>query len=336
VRTDQLTDYRRKDGVGPDGVHTSLQSRHRADQGATLTANQLGIHAEDTGPGTLARSSLERLYPLSCARQRLRVGPRHLQGRRWLWSRRLSLLASKSIGQGCQGATLVSVGGGIRSHQVAAENILDGYMEEEMCPSARGQSLIPWPNRLGDGSYSFAGRSEQLALSQPENPKAIHGLVRFANWSVAEQSAHHAVLAYRLHPQPGYPHLVDIRTAYTLADRGLTMQTTGTNRGPESCPIGLGAHPYVRLGPGPLDSLRLCCPARECYRTDDHGISARRQAVNNTAHDFRRPRRIGPTQLDTAFTSLGRGADGRMTVALSTEDGSRRGSRSGLIDPMAM
>jgi aldose 1-epimerase len=30
-----------------------------------------------------------------------------------------------------------------------------------MCSSGRGQVLIPWPNRLEDGSYEFDGRRHQ-------------------------------------------------------------------------------------------------------------------------------------------------------------------------------
>ena len=50
-------------------------------------------------------------------------------------------------------------GGGLRSYAVGGHDLLDGYARDEMCTSGRGQVLIPWPNRLQDGTYEFDGRS---------------------------------------------------------------------------------------------------------------------------------------------------------------------------------
>jgi aldose 1-epimerase len=53
--------------------------------------------------------------------------------------------------------------------------LVDGYGAYEMSSSGRGQALIPWPNRLQDGSYEFDGRHHQLPLNEPEHRNAIHG-----------------------------------------------------------------------------------------------------------------------------------------------------------------
>ena len=55
-----------------------------------------------------------------------------------------------------------------------------------MSSSGRGQALIPWPNRLQDGSYEFDGRHNQLPLNEPEHRNAIHGLVRWAAWTASK------------------------------------------------------------------------------------------------------------------------------------------------------
>ena len=39
----------------------------------------------------------------------------------------------------------------------------------------RGQVLSPWPNRLGDGRYTFEGICGASALDEPEHHNAIHG-----------------------------------------------------------------------------------------------------------------------------------------------------------------
>jgi galactose mutarotase-like enzyme len=60
-----------------------------------------------------------------------------------------------------QQAVVVEVGGGLRSYSVGGRELLDGYKADEMSSSGRGQTLIPWPNRLQDGSYEFEGRRHQ-------------------------------------------------------------------------------------------------------------------------------------------------------------------------------
>lgn len=60
---------------------------------------------------------------------------------------------------GDQRAVVVEVGGGLRTYSVAGRDVVDGYGEDEICPSGRGQLLIPWPNRLEDGRYDFDGVS---------------------------------------------------------------------------------------------------------------------------------------------------------------------------------
>ena len=97
-----------------------------------------------------------------------------------------------------QRAIVVEVGGGLRAYSVGGRDVLDGYMADEMSPSGRGQVLIPWPNRLEDGSYEFEGQRHQLPCDEPENHNAIHGLVRWAGWTVAEREPHRVVMQHQL------------------------------------------------------------------------------------------------------------------------------------------
>src|ERR671929_60544 len=90
------------------------------------------------------------------------------------------------IRRGAQRAVVVSVGGGLREYEVDGRPVLDGYGLDEMCSAARGQPLIPWPNRLRDGRYSFDGE-HQVPLTEPDKHNAIHGLVRWSTWSVRER-----------------------------------------------------------------------------------------------------------------------------------------------------
>ena len=215
-----------------------------------------------------------------------------------------------------QWAAVDTVGGGLRSYAAAGRELLDGYLAGKPATSGRGQVLIPWPNRLEDGAYEFDGRSHRLPLTEPERGNAIHGLVRDATWTVAEQDSHRVVVVYELEPQPGYPFSLSLSIEYGLSEGGLAVRTTATNAGDEACPFGSGQHPYLTLGTATVDSLILCAPGRTVLRVDERGLPVGRDPVEGTEYDFRRPREIGATILDHAFTDLGRGEYGRARVEL--------------------
>jgi aldose 1-epimerase len=221
------------------------------------------------------------------------------------------------IHRGEHRVTVVEVGGGLRSYDVGGTPVLDGYRPDEMCRSGRGQVLIPWPNRLEDGSYEFAGRRHQLAINEIDKRDAIHGLVRWTSWSVRERDAERVVVGHVLHPQPGYPFALDITIEYLLSQDGLSVTTTATNAGSEPCPYGAGVHPYLTLGTESVDDLILRAPARTVLIENDRGIPIGREAVDDTEYDFRRARAIGDLVLDHCFTDLERDADGRARVQLA-------------------
>jgi aldose 1-epimerase len=228
------------------------------------------------------------------------------------------------IAAGTQQAVVVEVGGGLRSYAAGGRKLVDGYGADEMSSSGRGQVLIPWPNRLQDGSYAFDGRRHQLPLSEPQNHNAIHGLVRWAAWTASAREPHRVVMEHSLFPQPGYPFSLRLSIDYALSDLGLRVRTTATNVGTEPCPYGSGAHPYLTVGTGTatatIDRLMLRVPGRSVLRSDERGLPVGTQAVQDTEYDFRQPRQIGSTTMDHAFTDLVRDEDGLARVELRDPD----------------
>lgn len=211
------------------------------------------------------------------------------------------------------------MGGGLRAYAVGGRELLDGYGGDQMCTSGRGQVLLPWPNRIEDGTYEFDGRRHELPLDEPERRNAIHGLVRWSAWTVAELEPDHAVVEYVVHPQPGYPFSLAVSIAYALSDQGLSVATTATNVGPDLCPYGCGMHPYLTLGSEAVDSVVLTAPGRTVLHSDDRGLPTGQAAVEGTEYDFSRPRAIGATRLDHCFTDLERN-DGLARVELRSQD----------------
>jgi aldose 1-epimerase len=214
---------------------------------------------------------------------------------------------------GEQHAMVTEVGAGLRTYSAGGRELLDGYPADELASWGRGQLLIPWPNRIRDGKYRLDGREYQLPLNEPEHGNAIHGLVRWAGWTVADRAADRVALEHVLHPQPGYPFTLDLRVEYALATGGLTVRTTATNAGAESCPYGAGSHPYLAVRS--VDDALLRVPAGTVLETDERGIPVGAQPVAGEL-DFREPLPIGSMQLDHCFTELDRDEGGLARVEL--------------------
>jgi aldose 1-epimerase len=219
-------------------------------------------------------------------------------------------------------AVAVEVGGGIRSYVVDGREVLDGYAENERATAARGQPLVPWPNRLADGRYTWDGEAHQTPLTEPAKNNAIHGYVRFANWTCLDLATNRVELGYVLHPQPGYPFTLTVRLSYVLDDDGaLTVSTRATNVGDTALPYASGQHPYLAAPTGLLDDCALLVPASHYLPTDGRGLPTGVREVEGTPYDFRQARALGDLPIDYAFTGLARDDDGRAWVRLQDRDG---------------
>jgi aldose 1-epimerase len=226
------------------------------------------------------------------------------------------------IVHGAQRAWVTEVGAGLRSYEIDGREVVDGYGVTEMASGGRGQVLLPWPNRIGDGRYRFQGVDYQLPLSEPAKLNASHGLLRWSNWML-EQPGHDRVHArYLLHPQPGYPFSLRVEIDYQLSETGLRVHVATTNVGDRAAPYGFGQHPYVTVGTDLVDAAVLQVPGGAVIPTDTRGLpTGGPLAVGGTDLDFLRPRLIGPAILDTCYTDLRRGAGGVTSVVLANPDG---------------
>jgi aldose 1-epimerase len=227
------------------------------------------------------------------------------------------------IAHGEQRATVVEVGGGLREYFVAGRPVLDPYPIDAICDGAHGAALIPWPNRLGDGRYSFVGQDYQVALTEPERGNAIHGLLRWRNWQAIEHAANRVVMAIRLHPSSGWPFGLDLEIGYWLADPGLTVETRARNIGAGACPYACGQHPYLSPGTdAEVDGCRLELRAETLIVTDsERQLPTGHRPVAGSDLDFTGSAQIGAAVIDSAFTDLERDGEGRAWARLGCPDG---------------
>jgi aldose 1-epimerase len=223
-----------------------------------------------------------------------------------------------------QRAVVTEVGAALRSWRVDERQQLDTFRVHEFDDAYRGKVLAPWPNRIRDARYVFAGAEYRTAVSEPERGSALHGLVLWVNWRPLRRAVDRVALGYVLHSQPGYPFSLGLEVEYRLKPYGLTVTLRATNVGADTAPFGAGFHPYFTLGGGRIDDALLELPARTRQPVDDRLLPAGAPVdVEGTAYDFRRARPLGPLALDTCFGDLERGADGLARVRLAAADGGR-------------
>jgi aldose 1-epimerase len=224
---------------------------------------------------------------------------------------------------GAQRAVVTEVGATLRSWRVENRELLDTFEIDELGGGFRGKVLLPWPNRIRDARYVFAGAEHRTAISEPERGSALHGLVLWASWHPLRHSSDDVALGYLLHPQPGYPFTLELEVSYRLTAGGLAVTLRATNRGVTAAPFGAGFHPYVTLGGAPLGEAVLRLPARTRVPVDERLLPTGAPVpVEGTEYDFRRARPVSAPALDTCFGDLERGADGlaRATVAAGADE----------------
>ena len=226
------------------------------------------------------------------------------------------------IRHGDQVVVVTEVGATLRVYAAGGVDVVDGFGVDEPSSAGRGQVLAPWPNRLDGGRYEFDGRPGAAAIDEPELGNAIHGLVRWLPWLLASKGDDGVALECVLHPQPAYPWRLELGLEYRLAEDGLQVAARATNGSAEPAPFGIGFHPYLTMGL-PVDDARLTIPASRRLTTDQRALPAGEEDVAGTEFDFTPGRPVGATRLDTCFTGLARGSDGRSRARLEPTRGGR-------------
>lgn len=198
-------------------------------------------------------------------------------------------------------------GGGMRRLAVGDWELLDSYPAGTVVDGWPGAVLLPWPNRLRDGRWTWRGRDLQLEVTSPEAPHAIHGLVGWQPWTALESSADAVTVATVVEPHPGYPFRLAGAVDYRLEAGRLGVTVRARNLGTEAAPFGAGMHPYLSVGAtrdGDIGDADLTLPVRTLLELDGGLPTGRRSPADGAVG------RIGDRALDDAFTDLVRDDDG--------------------------
>ena len=168
-----------------------------------------------------------------------------------------------------------------------------------------GADPLAEPNSGRPLRASTARRTSSRSTTSAEQD-AIHGLVRWAAWTVRDRAEDRVVMEHVLHPRPGYPFSLALSVEYRLSDDGPPRaHDRHQRRRRVRAPTDAATTPTSRPGHqrGLADAARA---GRDVLRSDERGIPVGSASVEGTDYDFRRPRTIGATVLDHAFTDLER------------------------------
>lgn len=224
------------------------------------------------------------------------------------------------IAAGDRVAVVTEVGATLRSYAVGGRNVLRGFAVDEVIDDGRGQQLLPWPNRIRDGRYTFEGALQQLALSEPDRHNAIHGLVRNVSWQLVSHGSDRVEQQVRVYPQSGWPGVIEASIAHTVGDGGVVTEVSATNVGATAVPFGYAAHPYLTVGEEIVDDVVIHVPAERYLAADDRLLPLDLILVEGRDEDLRTAEVLGSRRFDTALTGLSREADGRWRARLERGD----------------
>jgi len=215
---------------------------------------------------------------------------------------------------------VTEVAAGLRHYSIGGIDLSQPFAEDATPPSGCGIVLVPWPNRVKDGSWELNGERQQLNLTEPDRDNAIHGLLRYSPYTLVERIEGAVTLAATVFPQPGYPFLLDTSVRYELVDDGLSITHTLVNQGEADAPVAVGAHPYFTIGDVPTAELTLTLNAATHFDVDERLNVVAEHPVDGTEYDLRAGKRVGDLHLDDGWGGV-HVTDGRAEQTLAAPDG---------------
>jgi aldose 1-epimerase len=197
-------------------------------------------------------------------------------------------------------AVVTEVGAGLRAFDAGGRPYVETFGLDQRPPRGSGAVLVPWPNRVAKGRWSWNGSPQQLALTEPEAGNAIHGLLRHGFYRVGERATDTVTLHAAVAPQPGWPVPLDTSIRYAVSADGLRITHRVRNVGADPVPFGVGAHPYIRAGNDATDDCELTLAAPLTLPLEG-GLPTgpAREATGDL--DFRGGQRLAGRSLDHAF-----------------------------------
>lgn len=205
------------------------------------------------------------------------------------------------ISQGRYTAVICEVGATLRSLRLDDAELLWTFQPEEVPVGSQGKQLLPWPNRVADGTYTFGGEEQQLDISEVPRNTALHGLNAGRAWELVSHDAGSVVQRHTFYPEAGWPGILTATITHSLSDDGLRVAVSVVNDGATPLPYGYGVHPYFEFGD--LAEVTLKLPFEQELSVDPERLLPEGIVPISETLDFREGGELGDAEFDTAFTA---------------------------------
>ncbi len=156
-------------------------------------------------------------------------------------------------------------------------------------------AMVPWPNRIAGGVFTFEGRTVELPVNREGN--AIHGVGLDRAWQVEAASASSCRLSLRFDAR--WPFGGGAVQSFAVYDDGIDMEIELRADG-TAFPAGAGWHPWFRRDVRPNVDPRVLVDADEIYELESNIPTGVLLPVGGEV-DLRAYPALGDRRLDTCY-----------------------------------
>lgn len=104
--------------------------------------------------------------------------------------------------------------------------------------------LVPYSNRIGDGSFEWDGKRIALARNFSPESHAIHGVGFDRPWQLRTRAADSVTIVLNHRPGASWPFAFEAQQRITLGEGWLAIEMSAVNLAERAVPLAFGHHPY--------------------------------------------------------------------------------------------
>ena len=159
---------------------------------------------------------------------------------------------------------------------VGGQKVLDNpktVKELQSNKSFKSSILLPFPNRINQGKYSFEGCEQNLRINEKSRNNALHGLVFNKKFDYQKSQITDTFISITFESKisktefAGYPFELKFQITFVLNENSLEIQIDTQNTGKTKAPFGVGWHPYFKFE-SKIDDLDMQIPSDKILQLD--------------------------------------------------------------------
>ncbi|WEV69821.1 aldose 1-epimerase family protein [Bifidobacterium sp. ESL0775] len=233
-----------------------------------------------------------------------------------------------TISHGDYTAVVTELGATLRKLTYRGRDMIASWDPDKTVPCTNGELLVPFPNRIEDGTYTFEGKTYELPIDEHDKYNAIHGYGYRAFWKLERLEEDQVTLTWRTGGMKGYPFDLLVRATFHVDDDGLKLTLSASNNDTIDAPWAMAIHPWIANGfdgyGDEIDGQNARClvtiPARTHVIANERLLPTSTEPVSGK-YDLRQPTALTQQPFDDAWTDLEHDADGNAFATLTRPDG---------------